>query len=98
MLTDSPPRNPNLNLFVNSDRLKSIPLPHDERLVEMAGTIAAAMKTEDTNNVRQVCNGFLGAASDFYQVPRCEIRVLAARPLRVREHSTTELFGDYQPG
>jgi hypothetical protein len=30
-------------------------------------------------------------------VPRCDIRVLAARPLRVREHSTTELFGDYHP-
>ena len=38
-----------------------------------------------------------GAASDFYNVPPCLIRVLAARPLRVREYSTTELFGDYHP-
>jgi hypothetical protein len=28
----------------------------------------------------------------------CSIRVLAARPLRIRERSTIELFGDYQPG
>src|SRR5437764_247608 len=48
-------------------------------------------------SVRQICDDFLGTASDFYQVPRCTIRVLAARPLRVREYSTTELFGDYHP-
>lgn len=30
-------------------------------------------------------------------MPRCGVRVLAARPLRVPEYSTTELFGDYQP-
>ena len=52
---------------------------------------------EDIKDVRQVCDDFLGTAADFYQVPRCSIRMLAARPLRVREHSTTELFGDYHP-
>jgi hypothetical protein len=30
-------------------------------------------------------------------VHECGIRVLAARPLRIREHSATELFGDYNP-
>ena len=97
MLTDSPPRNPKHKLFVDSDRLKTITLPEDQRFVEIAGAIDTAMKAENTNSVQQVCDNFLGAASDFYQVPRCKIRVLAARPLRVREHSTTELFGDYQP-
>ena len=65
--------------------------------MKIAGAIEAAMKTEDTNDVWQVCEDFIGTASEFYQVPRCTIRVLAARPLRVREHSTTELFGDYRP-
>src|SRR5215469_2923144 len=97
MLTDAPPRKPNLRFFADSDRLKTIPLPVDGRLVKTAGAIEAAMKTEHINDVRQVCDDFLGTASDFYQVPRCNIRVLAARPLRVREHSTTELFGDYHP-
>lgn len=46
---------------------------------------------------RQVFADFLGSASNFYLVPRCSIHVLAARPLRVREYSTTELFGDYHP-
>src|SRR5215471_13352043 len=97
MLTDTPPRNPNLKFFVDSDRLKAIPLPDDGRLVKIAGAIETAMKTEDIKDVRQVCDDFLGTASDFYQVPQCSIRVLAARPLRVREHSSTELFGDYHP-
>jgi len=59
--------------------------------------VEAAMKTENMKDVRQVSDDFIGTASDFYQVPQCSIRVLAARPLRVREHSTTELFGDYHP-
>src|SRR5215472_8872091 len=97
MLTDTPPRKPNLKFFTDSDRLKTMPLPKDRRFVKIAGAIEAAMKAEDMKDVRQVCDDFLGTASDFYQVPRCSIRVLAARPLRVREHSTTELFGDYHP-
>jgi hypothetical protein len=97
MLTDAPPRKTRLRFFLDSDRLNAIPLPDDQRLMKIAGAIEAAMKADDTNNVRQVCDDFLGTAADFYQVPRCGIRVLAARPLRVREHSTLELFGDYQP-
>lgn len=97
MFTDAPPRKPNHKFFVDSDRLKTIPLPNDGRLVKIAGAIEVAMKTEDTKDVRRVCDDFLGTASGFYQVPYCSIRVLAARPLRVREHSTTELFGDYHP-
>jgi hypothetical protein len=97
MLTDSPPRKTNLRFFVDSDRLKTISLPGDGRFAKIAGAVEAAMKTENMKDVRQVCDDFIGTASDFYQVPQCSIRVLAARPLRVREHSTTELFGDYHP-
>jgi hypothetical protein len=97
MLTDAPPRKTRLRFFLDSDRLNAIPLPDDQRLTKIAGAIEAAMTAEDTNNVRQVCDDFLGTAADFYQVPRCGVRVLAARPLRVREQSTLELFGDYQP-
>jgi hypothetical protein len=48
-------------------------------------------------DVRRACAAFLKAASRFYDVPDCGIRVLAARPLQVREGHTTELFGDYDP-
>lgn len=46
-------------------------------------------------DVRRACAEFLAAASEFYRAPTCGVRVLAARPPRVREHGTTELFGDY---
>jgi hypothetical protein len=55
------------------------------------------MKGRKGADVRRACTEFLGAASDFYRVPNCAIRVLAARPLRVRERGTSELFGDYDP-
>ena len=55
------------------------------------------MKAEQLRDVRGACAEFLKTASHFHQVPDCNVRVLAARPLRVREQWTTELFGDYDP-
>ena len=55
------------------------------------------MKMGRLAEVRRQCDEFLAVASQFYKVPRCGIRVLASRPLRVRENWTTELFGDYTP-
>jgi len=52
------------------------------------------MKAGKTADVRRVCANFLAEASRLYRVPKCSVRVLAARPLRVHEHSTIELFGD----
>ena len=53
------------------------------------------MQAGKTADVRRACAGFLAEASSFYKVRNCTVRVLAARPLQVREHFTTELFGDY---
>ena len=55
------------------------------------------MKGGKRSDVRNTCADFLATASAFYEVPTCVIRVLAARPLRNREHGTSELFGDYDP-
>jgi hypothetical protein len=97
MLTEAPPRSKNLKLFLASDQLAIIPLPSDDRLSSIAAQIELAMKGGTIKDVARTCEQFLTTASDFYQVRRCPVRVLAARPLRVREHSTIELFGDYHP-
>jgi len=55
------------------------------------------MKGGTTAAVRRACAEFVTVTSTFYQVPTCGIRVLAARPLRVRGHLATELFGDHNP-
>jgi hypothetical protein len=96
MLTDAPPRK-NLPRFHESDRLRSIVVPPDNKLPQIAQSIEFAMTEGVTTDVRRTCDEFLSTAADFYKVPRCEIRVLNARPLRVREYSTSELFGDYHP-
>jgi hypothetical protein len=98
MLTDAPPRRKNLQRFLDSDRQRAIELPQDIRLAQIAAAIEFAMTEGASTDVRRTCDQFLAAAADFYKVPRCGVKVLAARPLRVREYSTTELFGDYQPG
>jgi len=97
MLTDAPPRKTNRAGFLESDRLGNLELPQSGKLTEIASRLESAMKEGATADVRGACGALLAERSAFYQVPECGIRVLAARPLRVRESSTSELFGDYSP-
>ena len=99
MLTDRPPRNAALLVgFLESDRLRTLEVPHDDRLLALRNSIDSALVAGTTAAVRQVCAEFLGLASDFYRVSKPGVRVLAARPVRVREGGwATELFGDYAP-
>jgi hypothetical protein len=97
MLTDAPPRKSNHAAFLESDQIRALDLPHDGSLLTITKSMESAMKGERSTNVRRTCAEFLDAASEFYEVPACGIRVLAARPLRVRESGATELFGDYDP-
>jgi hypothetical protein len=95
MLTDAPPRKSNLAGFQESDRITTLDLPDDDRLPAIAKSIESAMKAEEIAGTRRACADFLKAASKFYGVPECSVRVLASRPLRIREQWSTELFGDY---
>jgi hypothetical protein len=98
MFTDAPPRNSTRQRrFLDSDRLEILPLPAGGKLTELAAKIEAAMKASNGRDVQEASSEFLSAACDFYAVQDCPLRVLAARPLRVREYSTSELFGDYHP-
>jgi hypothetical protein len=97
MLTDAPPRKKNRELFAASDRTKALQVPSETELPILSRAIESAMKADAIREVRRSCTAFVSAASKFYKVPPCAVRVLAARPLRVRERSTIELFGDYHP-
>jgi hypothetical protein len=95
MLTDAAPHNGHRTGFLESERLTTLELPATGRLPSIACLIESAMQMGRTADVRRPCVDFLEQACDFYQTPTCGVRVLAARPLRIREHWTTELFGDY---
>lgn len=97
MITDAPPQKKNRAAFIESDRMKMLDVPAHGALRALSQAIELAMKSANSADVRRVCAEFLRAAADFYKVPGCDIRVLAARPLRVRRNCTTELFGDYRP-
>ena len=97
MLTDAPPRKANLVGFRESERIKTLDLPQNGHLLSTAKCIESAMKGGRGSEVCRFCAEFLRATSEFYEIPNCGIRVLAARPLRVRESWSTELFGDYTP-
>jgi hypothetical protein len=99
MVTDRAPRKaPLLSEFLASDQLTSLELPMDGQLRAAAKAIESVMENESPAAIRQACLEFLTIASDFYHVPRSGVRVLRARPLRVREGGwASELFGDYAP-
>jgi hypothetical protein len=96
VLTDSLPRKDRAG-FLESERSKILDLPRDGRLLTISQSIESAMKDGKTVDVRSTCAEFLRTASEFYKIPNCGVRVLAARPLRVRENWSSELFGDYDP-
>ena len=97
MLTDAPPRKANRARFLESDRLTTLRVPENSNLVEIARCIEAALVDGNGPRARTACSDLLTEMASFYVVPPCRIRVLAARPLRVRERWTSELFGDYTP-
>jgi hypothetical protein len=97
MLTDAPPRKANRAGFLKSERIRTLDLPQDGGLLAIAKSLESAMKEGENADVRNACAEFLVATSEFYRTPNCNVRVLAARPLRVRENWATELFGDYNP-
>jgi len=99
MLTDRPPRKVALRAgFFKSDELRALPIPPDDRLRTSAQPLDFALRNGTSTTVRQACTDFLTIASDFYSVQSPGIRVLAARPIRVREGGwASELFGDYSP-
>ena len=96
MLTDGVPRGSNRASFLESDLLNNLDLPPGGNLSTIASSIESAMEDGTTASVRQACTHFLAELAVFYEVPACGVRVLAERPLRVRESSTIELFGDYR--
>jgi len=97
MFTDAPPRKANRAGFLESDGIKTLDLPQNGELREVAQRLESAMKSDQIRDVRTACAEFLATASNFYEVRTCGVRVLAARPLRSRECGTVELFGDYAP-
>jgi hypothetical protein len=99
MLTERAPRRTVLRAgFQQSDLLTSLPVPADSRLQDLAKSIAVALEIGTPTGLLPVCAEFLGVAADFYGVEKPGIRVLAARPIRVREGGwASELFGDYSP-
>jgi hypothetical protein len=100
MITDRLPRSQALlDAFRKSERMTSIALPGDGRLIALAKDIEEAMLSEQRAVVSRACHEFLATAADFYGVPKPAVRVLASRPLRVYESGwSTELFGDYDLG
>ena len=99
MLTDHPPRDPARHAeFLASDRCGTLEVPPEDCLRSPAIAIEAAMQHGTSAAVRDACAAFLTAASIFYRVPKPGVRILAARPRRVREGGgAIELFGDYTP-
>ena len=97
MVTDGVPKPTQLRAeYVRSDKTRGLELPGDDRFLRAARGIEDALVTEEAAPVRTACVEFLRLAAEYYEVSMPQVRVLRARPIRVREGGWgTELFGDY---
>jgi hypothetical protein len=98
MITDGPKTARLRAEYVRSDKTRSLELPGlgDDRFLRAARCIEDALVREEAAPVRTACVEFLRLAAEYYQVSMPQVRVLRARPIRVREGGWgTELFGDY---
>ena len=97
MITDPRPRIiARRTEFDRSDQMRTLSIPGDSRLHALALEIESAMSAELKKKVQSTCNSFLAEAAHLFHVPPPKVRVLDARPLRVYETGSSELFGDYQ--
>ena len=81
MITDRLPRSQALaDAFRKSDRMTSIALPEDDRLIALAKDIEQAMLSEQRAVVSRACHEFLATAAEFYGVPKPAVRGLASQP------------------
>jgi len=97
MVTDGLPKTAWLRAeYVRSDETRGLELPEDDRFLRAARGIEAALVAEEAAPLRAACVEFLRLAAEYYKVSIPQVRVLRARPTRVREGGwRTELFGDY---
>jgi hypothetical protein len=96
MITDPRPRTiARRSEYDRSDTMKTLAVAGDNSLHALALQIESALSSEVKKDIRTACSNFLAETARLYHVPRPSIRVLDARPLRVYESGSSELFGDY---
>jgi hypothetical protein len=89
MLTDAPPRTKTKHkLFLDSERLQTLPLPPDEKLTVLAASIETAMNAGAATDVRGACDEFLKTASDP-DADRVRCRLIRAYARFLRVHRRT---------
>jgi len=98
MITDPRPRLiARRSEYDRSERLTGLAIPGENSLHVLSLEIESALSSELKKRVQIACKRFLEESANVFNVQRPEVRVLDARPLRVYEKGSSELFGDYNP-
>jgi hypothetical protein len=96
LITDPIPRAAGLRRqYEASDAKSHLDLPPAEPLQKLATALADALATESRPKVKKAGLALLAFLAEVYQVPPPKLSVLGARPKRVSEGSSYELWGDY---
>ncbi|MBN2243539.1 MAG: hypothetical protein JW793_12710 [Acidobacteria bacterium] len=99
MITDPRPRIiARRDEYDRSDKMAALSIPDPNTLHALSLKIESALSSESTQQAQSTCGSLLAEASGLFHVPRPKVRVLDARPLRVYETGSSELFGDYHEG
>jgi hypothetical protein len=96
LITDPIPRAaPQRRQYEASDAQPHLVLPPAEPLQKLALSLAGALATEERSKVKKAGLDLLTFLAAAYQVSPPKLSVLGARPKKVSEGSSYELWGDY---
>jgi hypothetical protein len=96
LITDPVPRGAGQRRqYEASDARPRLPLPDAEPLQKLTADLGDALATEQRQRVKQAGAALLGSLATSYGVSVPKLTVLGARPKRVSEGSSYELWGDY---
>ena len=96
MITDPVPRSRAKRAeYDRSDKCATLELKGENQLHPLAREIESAMAAMAKIKVRSTSSDLLTEMAGLFNVSLPSVRVLDARPLRVYETGSSELFGDY---
>jgi hypothetical protein len=96
MITDRPPRKSDLKTeYSRSDAMKTLLLPREEPLRQMADRIEKALKVEDRKVIQSASNDLAVFVAEHFGVEPPTVKILGVRPLEENGNMVDETFGDY---
>ena len=96
MITDQiPDDSQEKDEYLRSDVMRTMPLPAPEPARLLSAQLEVAMKAENRREIERLCNAIASYVSESFAIAAPKVKILGARPLKVKRYEADELYADY---